>query len=155
MLWLYMAVLLVQLFAFTAFWRAFGCGPGQPACAGVSSETRACTYTPLIHTRHLCFHVQTGYCGFINQIHTKRLVIRGQKIQTHTSSGFTQRAALYSEMMQLRSSYSDMSKCWCWNTAVLLYFLGKDHVCRFVGCGRNDRFNYVVMELQVGLNAAF
>jgi len=27
---------------------------------------------------------------------------------------------------------------------------GKDHVCRFVGCGRNDRFNYVVMELQVG-----
>lgn len=26
---------------------------------------------------------------------------------------------------------------------------GKDHVCRFVGCGRNDRFNYVVMELQV------
>lgn len=30
---------------------------------------------------------------------------------------------------------------------------GKDHVCRFVGCGRNDRFNYVVMELQVGVNA--
>lgn len=23
-------------------------------------------------------------------------------------------------------------------------------MCRFVGCGRNDRFNYVVMELQVG-----
>lgn len=22
-------------------------------------------------------------------------------------------------------------------------------MCRFVGCGRNDRFNYVVMELQV------
>lgn len=36
---------------------------------------------------------------------------------------------------------------------VLLYFSGKDHVCRFVGCGRNDRFNYVVMELQVGANA--
>ncbi|MEQ2206147.1 hypothetical protein XENOCAPTIV_024251, partial [Xenoophorus captivus] len=30
---------------------------------------------------------------------------------------------------------------------------GKDHVCRFVGCGRNDRFNYVVMELQ-GRNLA-
>lgn len=29
-------------------------------------------------------------------------------------------------------------------------FTGKEHVCRFVGCGRNDRFNYVVMELQVG-----
>lgn len=33
---------------------------------------------------------------------------------------------------------------------ILTYFVGKDHVCRFVGCGRNDRFNYVVMELQVG-----
>uniref|UniRef100_A0A3B4YGH0 non-specific serine/threonine protein kinase n=1 Tax=Seriola lalandi dorsalis TaxID=1841481 RepID=A0A3B4YGH0_SERLL len=31
--------------------------------------------------------------------------------------------------------------------------LQKDHVCRFVGCGRNDRFNYVVMELQ-GRNLA-
>ncbi|KAJ0062887.1 hypothetical protein NL108_008221, partial [Boleophthalmus pectinirostris] len=29
----------------------------------------------------------------------------------------------------------------------------KDHICRFVGCGRNDRFNYVVMELQ-GRNLA-
>ncbi|KAK0142167.1 Tau-tubulin kinase 2 [Merluccius polli] len=34
--------------------------------------------------------------------------------------------------------------------AVLKKLQGKDHVCRFVGCGRNDRFNYVVMELQVG-----
>lgn len=33
---------------------------------------------------------------------------------------------------------------------ILTCFVGKDHVCRFVGCGRNDRFNYVVMELQVG-----
>lgn len=33
---------------------------------------------------------------------------------------------------------------------ILNHFVGKDHVCRFVGCGRNDRFNYVVMELQVG-----
>ncbi|XP_009075836.1 PREDICTED: tau-tubulin kinase 2, partial [Acanthisitta chloris] len=29
----------------------------------------------------------------------------------------------------------------------------KDHVCRFIGCGRNDRFNYVVMQLQ-GRNLA-
>lgn len=28
---------------------------------------------------------------------------------------------------------------------------GRDHVCRFVGCGQNERFTYVVMELQVGL----
>lgn len=25
---------------------------------------------------------------------------------------------------------------------------GKDHVCKFIGCGRNDQFNYVVMSLQ-------
>lgn len=31
--------------------------------------------------------------------------------------------------------------------------LGKQHVCRFIGCGRNDRFNYVVMQLQ-GKNLA-
>ncbi|XP_046712401.1 LOW QUALITY PROTEIN: tau-tubulin kinase 2 [Silurus meridionalis] len=37
--------------------------------------------------------------------------------------------------------------------AVLKKLQGKDHVCRFVGCGRNDRFNYVVMELQ-GFNLA-
>ena len=30
---------------------------------------------------------------------------------------------------------------------------GKDHVCHFFGCGRNDRFNYVVMSLQ-GKNLA-
>lgn len=30
---------------------------------------------------------------------------------------------------------------------------GKEHVCRFIGCGRNDRFNYVVMQLQ-GKNLA-
>uniref|UniRef100_S4RI75 Protein kinase domain-containing protein n=1 Tax=Petromyzon marinus TaxID=7757 RepID=S4RI75_PETMA len=29
----------------------------------------------------------------------------------------------------------------------------KDHVCRFIGCGRNDKFNYVVMQLQ-GRNLA-
>ncbi|KAM9466992.1 tau-tubulin kinase 2 isoform 1-T1 [Clarias gariepinus] len=37
--------------------------------------------------------------------------------------------------------------------AVLKKLQGKDHVCHFVGCGRNDRFNYVVMELQ-GCNLA-
>lgn len=29
------------------------------------------------------------------------------------------------------------------------FFLGKNHVCKFIGCGRNDKFNYVVMQLQV------
>ena len=33
--------------------------------------------------------------------------------------------------------------------AVLKKLQGRDHVCRFIGCGRNDRFNYVVMQLQV------
>lgn len=35
----------------------------------------------------------------------------------------------------------------------LCYLAGKDHVCRFIGCGRNERFNYVVMQLQ-GRNLA-
>lgn len=35
---------------------------------------------------------------------------------------------------------------------LLLFLLGKDHVCRFIGCGRNDRFNYVVMQLQVSVS---
>ncbi|XP_042670506.1 tau-tubulin kinase 2 isoform X1 [Centrocercus urophasianus] len=37
--------------------------------------------------------------------------------------------------------------------AVLKKLQGKDHICRFIGCGRNDRFNYVVMQLQ-GRNLA-
>ncbi|KAK2727888.1 tau-tubulin kinase homolog Asator-like isoform X2 [Artemia franciscana] len=37
--------------------------------------------------------------------------------------------------------------------AVLKRLQGKEHVCRFLGCGRNDRFNYVVMQLQ-GKNLA-
>ncbi|XP_013793954.1 rho-associated protein kinase 1-like [Limulus polyphemus] len=37
--------------------------------------------------------------------------------------------------------------------AVLKKLQGKEHVCRFSGCGRNDRFNYVVMQLQ-GKNLA-
>lgn len=34
-----------------------------------------------------------------------------------------------------------------------LVFPGKDHVCRFIGCGRTERYNYVVMSLQ-GKNLA-
>ncbi|XP_072948472.1 tau-tubulin kinase homolog Asator [Epargyreus clarus] len=37
--------------------------------------------------------------------------------------------------------------------AVLKKLQGKEHVCRFIGCGRNARFNYVVMQLQ-GKNLA-
>ncbi|XP_031622645.1 tau-tubulin kinase homolog Asator isoform X2 [Contarinia nasturtii] len=37
--------------------------------------------------------------------------------------------------------------------AVLKKLQGKQHVCRFIGCGRNERFNYVVMQLQ-GKNLA-
>uniref|UniRef100_A0A8C2E330 Tau tubulin kinase 1a n=1 Tax=Cyprinus carpio TaxID=7962 RepID=A0A8C2E330_CYPCA len=37
--------------------------------------------------------------------------------------------------------------------AVLKKLQGKNHVCKFVGCGRNDKFNYVVMQLQ-GRNLA-
>ncbi|XP_044737816.1 tau-tubulin kinase homolog Asator isoform X2 [Chrysoperla carnea] len=37
--------------------------------------------------------------------------------------------------------------------AVLKKLQGREHVCRFIGCGRNDRFNYVVMQLQ-GRNLA-
>ncbi|XP_058832042.1 tau-tubulin kinase homolog Asator isoform X2 [Topomyia yanbarensis] len=37
--------------------------------------------------------------------------------------------------------------------AVLKKLQGKEHICRFIGCGRNDRFNYVVMQLQ-GKNLA-
>ena len=37
--------------------------------------------------------------------------------------------------------------------AVLKKLQGRNHVCKFYGCGRNDRFNYVVMEL-LGRNLA-
>ncbi|XP_052106929.1 uncharacterized protein LOC127739300 isoform X1 [Mytilus californianus] len=37
--------------------------------------------------------------------------------------------------------------------AVLKKLQGRDHVCRFIGCGRNDKYNYVVMTLQ-GKNLA-
>ncbi|XP_060071596.1 uncharacterized protein LOC132551469 isoform X1 [Ylistrum balloti] len=37
--------------------------------------------------------------------------------------------------------------------AVLKKLQGHDHVCRFIGCGRNERYNYVVMTLQ-GKNLA-
>ncbi|XP_059559860.1 tau-tubulin kinase 2 isoform X2 [Myotis daubentonii] len=39
--------------------------------------------------------------------------------------------------------------------AVLKKLQGKDHVCKFIGCGRNDRFNYVVMQLQPRAVAGF
>ena len=39
----------------------------------------------------------------------------------------------------------------CWILVSLLQ--GKEHVCKFIGCGRNERFNYVVMTLQ-GRNLA-
>ncbi|CAH8599673.1 unnamed protein product [Heterobilharzia americana] len=37
--------------------------------------------------------------------------------------------------------------------AVLRKLQGKEHVCKFLGCGRNDRYSYVVMSLQ-GRNLA-
>lgn len=37
--------------------------------------------------------------------------------------------------------------------AVLKKLQGREHVCKFIGCGRNDQFNYVVMSLQ-GKNLA-
>ncbi|XP_036383119.1 tau-tubulin kinase 1 isoform X2 [Megalops cyprinoides] len=37
--------------------------------------------------------------------------------------------------------------------AVLKKLQGKNHVCKFIGCGRNEKFNYVVMQLQ-GRNLA-
>ncbi|KAL8622830.1 hypothetical protein ACOMHN_026951 [Nucella lapillus] len=37
--------------------------------------------------------------------------------------------------------------------AVLKKLQGRDHVCRFIGCGRNEHYNYVVMSLQ-GKNLA-
>lgn len=33
--------------------------------------------------------------------------------------------------------------------AVLKALQGQPHVCRFVACGRNEKFNYVVMSLVV------
>lgn len=42
----------------------------------------------------------------------------------------------------------------CRLVSYILFFVecsspGKNHVCKFIGCGRNDKFNYVVMQLQV------
>ncbi|KAA3671179.1 uncharacterized protein DEA37_0014944 [Paragonimus westermani] len=36
--------------------------------------------------------------------------------------------------------------------AVLRKLQGKQHICKFLGCGRNDRYSYVVMSLQVSLS---
>ena len=38
--------------------------------------------------------------------------------------------------------------CIFWMVVNYFLFAGRDHVCRFIGCGRNERFNYVVMQLQ-------
>jgi tau tubulin kinase len=34
-----------------------------------------------------------------------------------------------------------------------MILLGKKHACKFYGCGRNDKYNYLVMSLQ-GKNLA-
>ena len=46
------------------------------------------------------------------------------------------------------SIHFDISQVLKMEVAVLKKLQGRDHVCRFIGCGRNDRFNYVVMQLQ-------
>ena len=35
--------------------------------------------------------------------------------------------------------------------AVLKALQGQQHVCRFIACGRNENFNYVVMSLVVSI----
>jgi len=35
--------------------------------------------------------------------------------------------------------------------AVLKALQGQHHVCRFIACGRNEKFNYVVMSLVVSI----
>ncbi len=142
--------------------EASGCGRSRAASAALSFETRAHTHMHK-HTRHSCTCVDRVSCA-INQhgSHTKRLVM-GRQWAAVTGEG---RAGKYGctcdrdshSVMQLTSGGCEVTSSSptkvTWNALVLPYFLGKDHVCRFVGCGRNDRFNYVVMELQVGLNSA-
>ena len=50
--------------------------------------------------------------------------------------------------------------CCCFVSSLIIpyactnvYIAGHDHVCRFIGCGRNESYNYVVMTLQ-GKNLA-
>ena len=39
--------------------------------------------------------------------------------------------------------------CCCWlSMSETCVDVDKDHVCRFIACGRNRRFNYLVMSLQ-------
>ena len=35
--------------------------------------------------------------------------------------------------------------------AVLKAMQGKEHVCRFIACGKNERYNYVVMTVVVSV----
>lgn len=48
-----------------------------------------------------------------------------------------------------------IASCLCAHDQVLCSSssAGKNHVCKFIGCGRNDKFNYVVMQLQVSRRA--
>lgn len=144
--------------------EGLGCGRSQAARAAMSFETRAHMHK---HTRHSCTCVDRVLCAINQQgSHTGRLVMGRQwperegqgNMDLHIIVIHTQRAASHDQMMQLTSGDCEVTSSSppkvTWNSLVLPYFLGKDHVCRFVGCGRNDRFNYVVMELQVGLNAA-
>lgn len=123
----------------------------------------------LKHTRHSCTCVVRVLCALAyksagwsyTEADDGRAVScsdwrgKAREMWTHTSLGFMQHVS-YDQMMQLMSGDCEVTSSSppkaSWNSVVLCYFLGKDHVCRFVGCGRNDRFNYVVMELQVGLN---
>ncbi|XP_066923149.1 uncharacterized protein [Clytia hemisphaerica] len=58
------------------------------------------------------------------------------------------------EMVALKLESANTSKqVLKMEVAVLKKLQGRDHVCQFVACGRNDRFNYVVMSL-VGQNLA-
>ena len=49
--------------------------------------------------------------------------------------------------------YTDICIFICFLYSLFSSVTGKDHVCKFIGCGRNVRFNYLVMQLQ-GSNLA-
>ena len=59
------------------------------------------------------------------------------------------RLAIYDSALHPMCNEYGIFRCW-----ILVSLLqGKEHVCKFIGCGRNERFNYVVMTLQ-GRNLA-
>lgn len=51
--------------------------------------------------------------------------------------------------MLVRNHWPETGYCLMFYSVCFCFFAGKDHVCRFIGCGRNEKFNYVVMQLQV------